>query len=53
MLLKAPEVELIAKLRAMIRAENDPEVIVVFMQTIAELERQRKKRISELWMKRG
>ncbi len=48
MLLKAPEVELIAKLRAMIRREHDPELIAEYMKTIAQLERQRRKAEGEI-----
>jgi hypothetical protein len=42
------EAELIKKLREMIRGENDQETIVVFMQTIAELERQRRRRMFDV-----
>ncbi len=45
MFLKMREAELIKKLHEMIRGENDQETIVVFMQTIAELERQRRRRM--------
>ena len=43
MLLKVPELQLIRKLQAMIKRERDPEIIVVFMQQIAELQRQRQR----------
>lgn len=48
MFLKMREAELIKKLREMIRGENDQETIVVFMQTIAELERQRRRRMFDV-----
>ena len=47
MFLRMKEAELIRKLRKMLRREQDPDTIIVFMQTIAELERQRKKRIND------
>jgi hypothetical protein len=43
--LKMPEEMLIDKLRSMLARENDPDVVAEFMQTIAALERQRRKNI--------
>jgi hypothetical protein len=43
--LKVPETVLIEKLREMIRREEDSELIAIYMQQIAELQRQRRKNI--------